>query len=60
MNRYATSSDFMRMPLEQLEKTLEAYLKIAEDSDWDITRDFENELKMLTNLAKAKGSKRKW
>jgi len=60
MNRYATSSDFMKMSLAQLEKTLEAYLKIAEDSDWNITSEFERELSMLTSLAKAKGSIRKW
>jgi hypothetical protein len=60
MNRYASPQDFMKMPLEQIEKTLDAYLKIAEASDWDITQDFERELSMLTNLAKAKGSVRKW
>jgi hypothetical protein len=60
MNRYATSTDFMKMSLEQIEKTLESYLKLAEASDWDITQDFERELSMLTNLAKAKGSVKKW
>jgi hypothetical protein len=60
MNRYATATDFMKMSLEQVEKTLESYLKIAEASDWDITQDFERELSMLTNLAKAKGSVKKW
>jgi hypothetical protein len=60
MNRYATATDFMKMSLEQIEKTLESYLKLAEASDWDITQDFERELSMLTNLAKAKGSVKKW
>jgi hypothetical protein len=60
MNRYATSSDFMKMSLAQLEKTLESYLKIAEGSDWNITPEFERELSMLTSLAKAKGSNKKW
>ena len=50
----------MKMSLEQIEKTLESYLKLAEASDWDITQDFERELSMLTNLAKAKGSVKKW
>ena len=60
MNRYATPNDFMRMSLAQLEKTLDAYIKIAEGSDWNITPDFERELSMLTSLAKAKGSTKKW
>lgn len=60
MKRYADFTDFSRMPLAQIEKTLDAYLKIAEDSDWDITQDFERELSMLTMLAKQKGSVRKW
>lgn len=60
MKRYADFSDFNRMSLAQIEKTLEAYLKIAEGSDWDITKDFESELSMLTMLAKVKGSTRKW
>jgi hypothetical protein len=60
MNRYATTSDFLKMPLAELEKTLDAYFKIAEGSDWDITPEFERELSALTSLAKAKGSDRKW
>jgi hypothetical protein len=48
------------MSLVQLEKTLESYLKLAEASDWDITSEFERELSMLTSLAKAKGSTKKW
>lgn len=60
MNRYATPSDFMKMSLQQIEKTLESYLKIAEGSNWDITPQFERELVALTSLAKAKGSTRKW
>ena len=60
MNRYATGTDFLTMPLAQIEKTLESYLKIAEGSDWDISPEFERELSMLTSLAKAKGSTRKW
>ena len=60
MNRYATPNDFMRMSLAQLEKTLDAYIKIAEGSDWDITPEFERELVALTSLAKAKGSTKKW
>lgn len=59
-NRYATMADFERMPLATIEKTLEAYLEIAESSDWDITKDFERELMYLTNLAKRKGSTKKW
>jgi len=60
MNRYATGNDFLKMSLAQIEKTLESYLKIAEGSDWNITPDFERELSMLTSLAKAKGSNKKW
>lgn len=60
MNNYPTPTDFLKMSLVEIENTLTAYLKIAEDSDWDITRDFENDLRMLTNLAKAKGSTKKW
>jgi hypothetical protein len=50
----------MKMSLPQLEKTLDAYIKIAEGSDWNITPDFERELSMLTSLAKSKGSTKKW
>jgi hypothetical protein len=60
MNRYATGTDFLRMSLAQIEKTLESYLKIAEGSDWNITPEFERELSALTSLAKAKGSTKKW
>jgi len=60
MNRYASPSDFMKMSLPQLEKTLEAYFKIAEGSNWDITPEFQRELSALTSLAKAKGSTKKW
>ena len=60
MKRYADFSDFNRMPLAQIEKTLEKYLEIAESSDWDITQAFENDLRMLTMLAKQKGSTKKW
>jgi hypothetical protein len=60
MKRYASFSDFNRMSLVEIEKTLDAYLKIAEGSNWDITKDFESDLSMLTMLAKQKGSKRKW
>ena len=60
MNRYASPLDFMKMSLPQLEKTLDAYIKIAEGSDWNITPDFERELSMLTSLAKSKGSTKKW
>ncbi len=60
MNRYASPNDFLKMSLAQIEKTLDSYLKIAEGSDWNITPEFERELSMLTSLAKAKGSIRKW
>jgi hypothetical protein len=60
MKRYADFWDFNRMSLIEIEKTLDAYLKLAEASDWDITEDFERELSMLTMLAKQKGSVRKW
>lgn len=58
--QFATFADFNRMSLLEIEKHLEAYLKIAEDADWDITPAFENDLRMLTMLAKQKGSTRKW
>lgn len=59
-DRYATMADFERMPLATIEKTLEEYLRIAEGSDWNITKQFERELMYLTNLAKRKGSTKKW
>jgi hypothetical protein len=60
MSRYATMSDFESMSLQEVEATLEKYLKIAEDSDWDITDAFERDLVMLTKIARAKGSTRAW
>ena len=60
MKRYADFSDFSKMSLAQIEKTLESYLKIAEDSDWDITNAFQKDLEMLTMLAKQKGSTKRW
>jgi len=59
-NQYATMKDFEAMSLEQVEATLTKYLKIAEDSDWDITPEFERDLTQLTRLAKAKGSTKRW
>lgn len=55
-----TATDFLKMSLIEIEKTLNKYLYIAEANDWDITPEFEKELMMLTSLAKAKGSKIKW
>jgi hypothetical protein len=60
MNNFATMKDFEKLPLAQLETTLETYLKIAKDSDYNITKEFENELRALTALAKLKGSVKKW
>lgn len=60
MNRYVVPSYFLKLSLEELEKTLDKYLKIVEDSYFGITPDFERELIALTALAKAKGSTRKW
>lgn len=60
MNNFAKTSDFLKMSLPEIEKTLEKYLQIAERSDWDLLPAFENELRMLTELAKQKGSKRRW
>jgi hypothetical protein len=48
------------MSLTEIERYLETALQLAEASDWDITPEFERELTMLTNLAKAKGSTRRW
>lgn len=60
MNRYLDPSEFLKMSLTEIEGYLETALQLAEASDWDITPDFERELTMLTNLAKAKGSTRRW
>ena len=60
MKRYASISDFQTMPLAQIEKTLDRYLQIAGRSEWAVTPAFLKQLEMLTNLAKAKGSKRRW
>ena len=60
MNNYPTPTDFLKMSLVEIENTLNKYLYIAESCDWDITKDFEDDLRMLTNLAKAKGSTKKW
>jgi hypothetical protein len=60
MNKYLTPSEMLKMSLPEIEALLEKYLAIAEASDWDITPAFENDLKGLTTLAKAKGSTRRW
>ena len=60
LKQYATFEDFNSMTLVQVEKTLDRYLEIAESMDWAITPAFERDLKMLTAIAKAKGSKRRW
>lgn len=58
--QFATFADFNRMSLIEVERTLEKYLELAEASDWDITPAFENDLRMLTMLARQKGSTKKW
>lgn len=58
--QFATFADFNRMSLIEVERTLEKYLELAEACDWDITPAFENDLRMLTMLAKQKGSTKKW
>ena len=60
MTNYLNANKMMKLSLAEIEKTLDAYLKMAEASNWDITSDFENDLKMLTALAKQKGSTRRW
>jgi hypothetical protein len=46
--------------LSQIEAELEVCLNRAEALDWDITDEEERGLLRLTNLARAKGSKREW
>jgi hypothetical protein len=46
--------------LAQVEAELEVSLNRAEALDWDITEEDERGLIFLTNLARAKGSKREW
>jgi hypothetical protein len=46
--------------LAQIEAELEVSLNRAEALDWDITDEDERDLLRLTNLARAKGSKRDW
>ena len=60
MNRYLDPSEFLKMSLTEIEAYLETALKLAEASDWDLDPAFERELTMLTKLAKAKGSTRRW
>jgi hypothetical protein len=57
---YLTPKQMLSLSLEQVEQTLERYLELAEVSDWDITKDFQKDLEMLTDLAKQKGSTRRW
>ena len=60
MNRYLDPMDYLKMPLEEIERYLETSIALAEASDWDISKEFERELSMLTSLAKSKGSTRRW
>jgi hypothetical protein len=60
MTNYLNANKMMKLSLAEIEKTLDAYLKMAESMDWDITEDFEQDLRMLTLLAKQKGSTRRW
>lgn len=46
--------------LAEVEAELEFLLTQAEGLDWSISRMEEQHLKMLTTLAKAKGSKKRW
>lgn len=57
---YLNANKLMKLSLAEIEKMLDAYLKMAEAVDWDIDQNFENELKLLTLLAKEKGSTRRW
>ena len=60
MSRYLDANKMMKLSLAEIENLLNKYLVIAEASNWEITKDFENDLKLLTELAKSKGSVRRW
>lgn len=60
MNNFATYSDFKAMTLEQIENTLNKYIVIGQNADWDVSADFIKDLEMLTFLAREKGSKQSW
>ena len=56
-NPYITANS----SLEEIETELASLLDYAEkELDWDITDYEEKQLMLLTKLARAKGSKRKW
>lgn len=55
-----TNAQMLNLPLADIERMLDDYLKIAEVLEWDIDPKFENELKLLTLIAKEKGSTRRW
>jgi hypothetical protein len=60
MNEALTPNKMLKMSLAEVEATLTKYLAIAEASNWDITDAFEQDLRALTTLAKAKGSTKRW
>lgn len=59
MSNFITPSEMLQLRLPELERMFDTYLKIAEDADWDITKDFERELLILSNLLRQKGSLRR-
>lgn len=56
MSNFLNPSDLIKLRLPELERMFLTYYKMAEDADWDITEDFERELRMLSNLLRERGS----
>ena len=56
MSNFLNPADLIKLRLPELERMFLTYYKMAEDADWDLTADFERELRMLSNLLRERGS----
>lgn len=60
ISRYSSNKELQEATLEEVEDVLEKSLEEARKMDWNLGTSFEKDLMILTNLAKSKGSQRKW